>query len=111
MKLPTTIEACHELILKQNALIEQLIGRVEILEQQSKKNSKNSNKPPSSDGLKKRPAFPRKKGAWKSLDVESRGDLKFKVNIWISDVSGAHYWKQITNQHLPRNTNMDIRRS
>ena len=62
MKLPTTIEACHELILKQNALIEQLIGRVEILEQQSKKNSKNSNKPPSSDGLKKGPAFLRKKG-------------------------------------------------
>lgn len=62
MKLPTTIESCHELILKQNALIEQLLGRMENLEEQAKKNSKNSNKPPSSDGLKKRPAFPREKG-------------------------------------------------
>lgn len=62
MNLPTTIEGCHELILKQQALIEQFLGRIETLEEQTKKNSRNSNKPPSSDGLKKRPAFPRKKG-------------------------------------------------
>ena len=62
MNLPTTIEGCHELILKQQALIEQFLGRIEALEEQTKKNSRNSNKPPSSDGLKKRPAFARKKG-------------------------------------------------
>lgn len=62
MNLPTTIEGCHELILKQQALIEQFLGRIELLEEQTKKNSKNSNKPPSSDGLQKRPAFARKKG-------------------------------------------------
>lgn len=62
MNLPTTIEDCHELILKQQALIEQFLGRIEALEEQTKKNSSNSNKPPSSDGLKKRPAFLREKG-------------------------------------------------
>ncbi len=62
MKLPTTISSCHELILKQQALIEQLLGRVGELEEQVKKNSRNSHKPPSSDGLQKQPAFPRKSG-------------------------------------------------
>ena len=64
MKLPTTIEACHEVILKQQALIEQLLGRVETLEEKTSKNSRNSNKPPSSDGLQKpsvQPAFRRKR--------------------------------------------------
>jgi transposase len=43
--------------------------RIDELEKENKElksmlaqNSKNSNRPPSSDGLKKRPAFPRKKG-------------------------------------------------
>jgi transposase len=62
LNLPMTIEGCHELILKQQALIESFIGRIEKLEEQTRKNSKNSNKPPSSDGLKKRPAFARETG-------------------------------------------------
>ncbi len=61
MNLPTTIAECHKLILEQQALITQLIGRIENLEDQANKNSSNSNKPPSSDGLKKRPALPKNK--------------------------------------------------
>lgn len=60
--LPTTIESCHQLILKQQTLIEELLSRVEKLEDQTKKTSKNSNKPPSSDGLQKRPALAKEKG-------------------------------------------------
>jgi len=45
--------------------MEQLMGRVKELEDRLNKNSKNSNKPPSSDALQKpkiQPAFPKKKG-------------------------------------------------
>ena len=73
MKLPSTIKGCHELILKQQVLIEQLIVRVSVLEEQSKKTSKNSNKPPSSDGLKKQPAFPRKKGKKRGGQIGHKG--------------------------------------
>lgn len=73
MNLPNDIPSCHELILllqgqvekleKQNAL---LSSRISELEDRLNKNSRNSNKPPSSDGLEKkpkqRPAFDRKKG-------------------------------------------------
>lgn len=62
MKLPQTLSACHELILAQQELIESLLARVNKLEEQVQKNSKNSNKPPASDGYKKQPALPRKKG-------------------------------------------------
>jgi len=67
--LPSTISACHELLQQQQAIIAAqaatisgLMTRLEKLEEQVKKNSTNSNKPPSSDGLKKQPAFPRKRG-------------------------------------------------
>lgn len=73
MKLPITIKGCHELILKQQVLIEQLIVRVSALEEQNKKTSKNSNKPPSSDGLKKQPAFPRKKGKKRGGQIGHKG--------------------------------------
>lgn len=73
MSLPTDIASCHQMILllqnqvgelrKQNAL---LTSRVDELEDRLNKNSQNSNKPPSSDGLRKkpvkRPAFAKKKG-------------------------------------------------
>ena len=47
------------LILRLFDLLEKLQGRVEALEAQVKKNSRNSSKPPSSDGLNKQPAQPR----------------------------------------------------
>lgn len=69
MKLPTTISACHALILEQQKLVSSLTARAEELEKRlselegkRSKNSKNSDKPPSSDGYGKRPAFPRSKG-------------------------------------------------
>jgi len=53
------------MILEQQKLNEQLLTRLKELEDRLNKNSQNSNKPPSSDGLSKpkiQPAFPRKKG-------------------------------------------------
>ena len=44
------------------ALLAVAMSRIAELEAQLKLNSTNSSKPPSSDGLKKKPAFPRKKG-------------------------------------------------
>lgn len=51
-----------ELVLSLFDVIEQLSTRVEDLEAQLGKNSKNSHKPPSSDGLKRQPAEPRQAG-------------------------------------------------
>jgi transposase len=47
------------LILHFFDVLEKLQGRVEALEAQVKENSRNSCKPPSSDGLSKQPAQPR----------------------------------------------------
>jgi len=58
LNLPNDIPSCHQVILDLQAKIEELESRLN-------KNSSNSNKPPSSDGLAKpkiQPAFPRKKG-------------------------------------------------
>jgi transposase len=46
-------EAVIAIFAAQNAVIEQLVARLQALEDQINKNSRNSNKPPSSDGLKK----------------------------------------------------------
>lgn len=73
MSLPTDIASCHKMILLLQSQVEQLCkqnellwSRVDELEDRLNKNSQNSNKPPSSDGLRKkpsrRPAFTRKKG-------------------------------------------------
>ena len=65
MELPKDIATCHLLIkvlLEQN---QELAKRIAELESRLDQNSSNSNRPPSSDGLKKRivkPAFPIKKG-------------------------------------------------
>lgn len=61
MKLPDTIEACHELINQLLYTVAHFQERVAELEQQVNQNSRNSSRPPSSDGLKKRPAIPREK--------------------------------------------------
>ena len=48
-------EELTSLILKQGEQIRQLAARIQALEDQLAKNSRNSSKPPSSDGLKKKP--------------------------------------------------------
>ena len=50
-----TIESLLEIIETQAALIKQLEARIQELEQRLNKNSSNSSKPPSSDGLSKPP--------------------------------------------------------
>jgi transposase len=60
-------EVLIELILKQMEQIELLTKRVKALEEQLAKNSRNSSKPPSSDGLKKpKPKSLREKGQRKT---------------------------------------------
>lgn len=51
-----------DLVLSLFATIEQLSTQVAALEAQLGKTSKNSHKPPSSDGLRRQPAQPRKAG-------------------------------------------------
>jgi len=72
LNLPKDILGCHELIKEQSVQnqnlqkqVNLLMAKVSELEDRLNKNSRNSDKPPSSDGLKKKnisPAFPRKKG-------------------------------------------------
>jgi len=73
LELPNDISACHALIRSQQAQLEQqaaqiamLLEKVAELEARLNQNSRNSHKPPSSDGFQKKakvkPAFPRKKG-------------------------------------------------
>jgi len=83
MRLPTTIEACHQQILEQQALIkdlllkltkvDQLEARIKELEAQLKQNSQNSHRPPSSDGYKKKPALARKKGGRRGGQAGHKG--------------------------------------
>ncbi len=73
MILPADIASCHQMILLLQSQNEELgnqnkllLVRMSELEDRLNKNSQNSNKPPSSDGLRKkpkiRPAFAREKG-------------------------------------------------
>ena len=57
--MPDTIEACHELIKQLLVVVDGLQRKVQELEDRLNQNSRNSHKPPSSDGLRK-PAFPPK---------------------------------------------------
>ncbi|MEQ8704377.1 MAG: DUF6444 domain-containing protein, partial [Phaeodactylibacter sp.] len=54
-----------EQIAKLESLLAAALARIAALEAQLKANSRTSSRPPSSDGLKKAPAFPRKKGGKK----------------------------------------------
>lgn len=65
MTLPNDISVCHKIILLQAEELTILRNRMEEIESRLSKNSGNSDKPPSSDGLSKKnvkPAFSRKKG-------------------------------------------------
>jgi len=59
LKLPDTIEECHVLIRQLFDVIEGLQQRVVDMENRFNQNSRNSHRPPSSDGFRK-PAFPTK---------------------------------------------------
>lgn len=76
MKYPTNIKDCHSLLDECFSIIEALKSEMDQklslvneeitslkseLKELKGKNSRNSHKPPSSDGLQKKPAFPRKK--------------------------------------------------
>ncbi|MBK8558017.1 MAG: IS66 family transposase zinc-finger binding domain-containing protein [Lewinellaceae bacterium] len=61
LKLPDTIEGCHELIKQLLVVVEGLQREVQDLKDRLNKNSRNSHRPPSTDGLRK-PALPAKKG-------------------------------------------------
>ncbi len=61
MELPSTIEACHALINQLLATIAALEAEVEALKRQLNQNSRNSHRPPSSEGYRKKPALPRQK--------------------------------------------------
>lgn len=74
MQLPTTIEECHALLLKQAGVIDVLMQRIEELEHRLEQNSHNSHKPPSSDGLQKKPAFPRSKGGKRGGQTGHKGN-------------------------------------
>lgn len=47
---PATVEECHAVIDQLGAVIVQLQARIEALEERLRTSSKNSSKPPSSDG-------------------------------------------------------------
>lgn len=66
MELPTTIESCHVLIKNLLSIIEHqqkqidtLTSRVADLEARLNQNSGNSSRPPSSDGIKRKPGIPK----------------------------------------------------
>jgi transposase len=60
LNLPETISECHELIKQLVTIVEVLQREIQDLKQQANQNSRNSHRPPSSDGLGK-PAFPASK--------------------------------------------------
>jgi transposase len=66
LELPTTIESCHALIRNLLSVIEHqqqqldfLKSRVSELETRLNQNSRNSSRPPSSDGPKRKPGLPK----------------------------------------------------
>jgi transposase len=59
LSLPSDIESCHKLILQQQEQIQLLMVKILELEARLNENSRNSHRPPSSDGLKKQAALPR----------------------------------------------------
>ena len=87
MELPNDIATCHEIIKALWAQNQELVKRISELKAENKalsarvselearlnQNSRNSNRPPSSDGLKKKPAIPRKRGKKRGGQVGHKG--------------------------------------
>lgn len=90
MKLPNDIASCHAIILEQQKLTEQLLAKVKELEDRLNKNSQNSNKPPSSDGLSK----PKK---W--IYIDPAIDLVI-VKLTTSDIPTSTEYNWINNMNL-----------
>ena len=61
-ELPLTIEGCHLVINDMHTLIQSLQQEIEVLKGSARQNSENSHRPPSSDGLTKKPALARAVG-------------------------------------------------
>lgn len=66
MNLPPDIETCHDVIRNFISIVEHLTkrldeqsSRIAVLEAQLNQNSRNSSRPPSSDGLKRQPGLPK----------------------------------------------------
>ena len=60
------IAALQDQVNQLTALLEAAMAEIVELKQRLGKNSRNSDQPPSSDGLSKKPALPRKRGLRKS---------------------------------------------
>ena len=74
MSLPSDIETCHKLILAQHEQIQMLVAKIVELEARVNANSSNSHRPPSSDGLKKQPALPKKEKTNQGGQKGHKGD-------------------------------------
>lgn len=62
-KLPETIEECHSLIRNLLSIIEKMQTEIDELKARLNENSRNSNRPPSSDGFRQtKSAMPKNKG-------------------------------------------------
>lgn len=81
MALPTDIASLHALIEKLIAENAQLRERIAELEAQLNQNSKNSSRPPSSDGFKKLPGLPKKKSGKRGGQRGHQGNTLKMVEV------------------------------
>jgi transposase len=80
VKLPDTIEECHSLIGNLFTIIQQMQADIDELKAKLNQNSRNSNRPPSSDHFANRKsALPKRKGKRGGQQGHSGNTLK-KVN-------------------------------
>ncbi len=117
MTLPTTIPELHSLILDLISKIKELESENSALREENanlraqlKLNSCNSSKPPSTDGYKKKPAFPRKSNGKQGgqnghngktlMQVETPDNiLPLKVNHCTCGCNLEHVSSKLTEKH------------
>lgn len=73
MKLPETLEGCHELIRELLSQVLSLTEEVNRLRAEMNQNSGNSSKPSSSDGFRKKVVLPKKKGKKSGGQIGHKG--------------------------------------